>query len=173
VSEHLWWTQIHADPEIVGRSLTVDGRSFQVVGVTRGQADETGRADLYVPISHDPLFEQFKALRGAHSLVCIGRLADGITQPQALADLHGINQNLIGSVLYGVSATDPIALGISVLILGLAALLARMLPAVRPTRINPITALRDEQKQSITAYDAVKRSPTLCTADRKLQTANR
>jgi putative ABC transport system permease protein len=49
----------------------------------------------------------------------------------------------IGSVLYGVSATDPIALGISVLVLGLAALLACLLPAVRATRISPITALRE------------------------------
>jgi putative ABC transport system permease protein len=95
VSEHLWRTHFHADPKIVGRSLTVDGRSFQVVGVTPGQADETGRADLYVPVSHDPLFEQFKNLRGVHSLVCIGRLADGTTRQQALADLQVINQNLI------------------------------------------------------------------------------
>jgi len=50
---------------------------------------------------------------------------------------------LLDSLLYGVSATDPITLGISLLVLGLAALLACMLPAVRATRINPITALRE------------------------------
>lgn len=49
----------------------------------------------------------------------------------------------IGSVLYAVSATDPVALGVSVLFLGLAAFLACLLPAVRATRINPITALRE------------------------------
>jgi putative ABC transport system permease protein len=63
--------------------------------VTPGQADETGRGDLYVPVSHDPLFEQYKGIRGAHAFVCIGRLADGITRQQALADLQVINQNLI------------------------------------------------------------------------------
>ncbi len=94
VSEHLWRTHFHSDPKIVGSSLTVDGRSFQVVGVTRGQADETGKADLYVPVSHDPLFERYKSIRGAHSFVSIGRLADGITLQQAYADLQVINQNL-------------------------------------------------------------------------------
>lgn len=50
---------------------------------------------------------------------------------------------LIENVLYGVSATDPISLAISVFILGLAAFVACLLPALRATRINPITALRE------------------------------
>ena len=49
----------------------------------------------------------------------------------------------MGSVLYGVSGNDPITLGLAVLVLGLSALLACLLPAVRATRINPITALRE------------------------------
>jgi ABC-type antimicrobial peptide transport system permease subunit len=44
--------------------------------------------------------------------------------------------HLIENVLYGVSATDPISLGISVIILGLAAFVACLLPALRATRIN-------------------------------------
>ncbi len=51
--------------------------------------------------------------------------------------------HLIENVLYGVSATDPISLTISVLILGLAAFVACLLPAMRATRINPIMALRE------------------------------
>ncbi len=49
----------------------------------------------------------------------------------------------IESILYGVSGTDPITLGLAVLVLGLAALVACLLPALRATRINPITALRE------------------------------
>ena len=49
----------------------------------------------------------------------------------------------IGSVLYGVSVSDPVALGASALVLCLAALLACLLPALRATRISPIIALRE------------------------------
>jgi putative ABC transport system permease protein len=46
------------------------------------------------------------------------------------------------SVLYRVSAADPVSLGISLLVFGIAAFLACLLPALRATRIDPIKALR-------------------------------
>jgi putative ABC transport system permease protein len=50
---------------------------------------------------------------------------------------------LISSMLYGVSATDPLSLLVAISVLGVAALLACLLPAVRAVRTNPITALRE------------------------------
>jgi ABC-type antimicrobial peptide transport system permease subunit len=49
----------------------------------------------------------------------------------------------IGGFLYGISSTDPITLIAAVLVLSLAATFACLLPALRATRINPITALRE------------------------------
>jgi putative ABC transport system permease protein len=49
----------------------------------------------------------------------------------------------VAGILYGVSATDPVSIGLSVLALGLTALVACSLPALRASRINPITALRE------------------------------
>jgi putative ABC transport system permease protein len=49
----------------------------------------------------------------------------------------------LGSLLYGVGSNDPITIGLSLLILCLAALIACLLPALRAIRINPVTALRE------------------------------
>ena len=49
----------------------------------------------------------------------------------------------IESILYGVSDSDPITVVVAVFVPGLAASLACLLPALRATRINPITALRE------------------------------
>ncbi len=51
---------------------------------------------------------------------------------------------LLGSFLYKVSPTDPLALGASAALLATAALLACFLPARRATKITPMSALRAE-----------------------------
>jgi putative ABC transport system permease protein len=49
----------------------------------------------------------------------------------------------VGSLLYGVGSNDPMTIGLSILILCLAALIACLVPALRAVRINPVTALRE------------------------------
>ncbi|QYM80664.1 ABC transporter permease [Horticoccus luteus] len=51
---------------------------------------------------------------------------------------------LVSSLLYHVSATDPIAFTVAPVVLALAAFVAAWIPARRATRINPLTALRSE-----------------------------
>jgi predicted permease len=95
ISEHLWRGRFRSDPKILGMNLILDGRSFQVVGVTAGHADELGRADLYVPVSASPLFDQYQSVRAFYNFFCFGRLKEGIRLGQAQADLAVINQDLI------------------------------------------------------------------------------
>ncbi|MFN2566811.1 MAG: FtsX-like permease family protein [Gemmatimonadaceae bacterium] len=75
-------------------------------------------------------------LRGALRPVGFG-LALGI--PSAIAAGH-----LIAGQLFGVSPWDPLMLSAATLLLGLAALVAAVIPACRAARVSPMQALRAE-----------------------------
>jgi len=47
------------------------------------------------------------------------------------------------SLLYGVASYDPVTIGLVMMVLGLAATLACLIPTLRAVAINPITALRE------------------------------
>ena len=51
---------------------------------------------------------------------------------------------LIASILFEVSPTDPVTFGSVTLLLGLTALLANLIPAVRAGRVDPSATLREE-----------------------------
>ncbi len=96
LSEHLWRTHFNSDPNIIGTSIVLNSRIFQVVGITPGQADEGFNVELYVATNQDPDFAPNKKIRrGAFYYDCVGRLRDGVTLPQSQADLEVIQQNLI------------------------------------------------------------------------------
>lgn len=69
--------------------------------------------------------------------LAVGGLA--ISVPVALG-----TSRFIGSFLFGMKPNDPLALGLAVIILLLAALLAGGIPARRASQIDPMTALRHE-----------------------------
>ena len=52
--------------------------------------------------------------------------------------------HLLRSVLYGVGAVDPLAVGGGIGVLALSALVASVIPARRATRIDPMKILREE-----------------------------
>jgi predicted lysophospholipase L1 biosynthesis ABC-type transport system permease subunit len=75
-------------------------------------------------------------LRGAFLQVLIG-LAIGV--PAAIAAGHGIKDQL-----YAIQPYDPVMLAAAAIVLGLAALLASVIPAQRAASVNPTEALRAE-----------------------------
>jgi ABC-type antimicrobial peptide transport system permease subunit len=50
---------------------------------------------------------------------------------------------LISALLYGVSARDPVIYVAAPAVLGVVAALSALLPALRASRVDPISALRD------------------------------
>jgi putative ABC transport system permease protein len=78
-------------------------------------------------------------LRQGMTLVAAG-LAAGL----AVALIMSRMLASLSSLLYEVSATDPVILAGVVLVLAAAAMVACTLPALKATRVDPVTALRCE-----------------------------
>jgi predicted permease len=75
-------------------------------------------------------------LRQGARLVTIG-IATGLAAYLALSQV-------VGRLLYGVTATDPLTLAVAPVVLALAALVACLVPVRRAVRVNPLEALRAE-----------------------------
>jgi putative ABC transport system permease protein len=89
LSHRLWQTRFGADPGVVGRSLTLDGRPTVVVGVLPPGTPWLDAGDVFVPLVRTP-----KEDRDSFELLAIGRLKPGITAAQAAADLTRISRAL-------------------------------------------------------------------------------
>jgi predicted permease len=73
-------------------------------------------------------------IRGVMMTVAVGLVA-------GLALSIGVSQGLT-NVLYRVSPTDPVTLGVVTLVLAIVAFAAALIPARRATRVNPLVVLR-------------------------------
>jgi putative ABC transport system permease protein len=94
ISEHLWKAKFQKDPRVIGATLLLDGRPYEIVGVTPPQANEGGDPDVYLPLIQFPYLHDLETSRGSHFLGVIGRLKDPVTLPQARADLKAISKRL-------------------------------------------------------------------------------
>ena len=93
LSQHLWQRRFGADPGAVGRTVTLNGTAFTVLGVMPElRLESLGYADLWAPIS---LSEARLENRGRHSNThAVGRLRPGVTLDQARAEMTTIAERL-------------------------------------------------------------------------------
>jgi len=99
LSHALWNQRLGADPAIIGKMLTLNGRGFTVVGVA--PASFTGlmagfAADFWTPIAmHGAISPGLDlAERRQHWVIGVGKLRNGTTRTQAAADLAILGQQL-------------------------------------------------------------------------------
>ncbi len=94
LSQQLWQHRFNGDPNIVGKSLVLNGKSYSVVGVMpQGFHFPVDAApfDLWTTVAVDSeMFPQ----RGAHYMHVLARLKPGVTLAQAKAEMEGIASNL-------------------------------------------------------------------------------
>ncbi|HKQ04025.1 MAG TPA: ABC transporter permease [Blastocatellia bacterium] len=89
LSDRLWRTTFNADPEIIGRTLTLTGQGFTVVGVMPPQFEFPRGVDLWVPLTAT-MNPRVWQNRGAIFLQAVGRLKPGVTREQAEAELNTV-----------------------------------------------------------------------------------
>jgi predicted permease len=93
ISAELWQRKFGAAEDILGRSLTLDDKSYTIIGVSPAELTLFSRTDVYVPIGqwNNPALKRRGAGLGLHG---IGRLKPGVTIEQAQADLSGVMARL-------------------------------------------------------------------------------
>jgi putative ABC transport system permease protein len=91
LSDGLWRRRFGADPSAVGRTVSFDGKPFEIVGVLPPQFWWPSRPDILVPLALD---DHDRTLRAAHFLEAIGRLGDGVPADRAREELRIIGRRL-------------------------------------------------------------------------------
>jgi predicted permease len=85
LSHRLWTRRFGGNPSMVGRTIRLNGRKYEVIGVMPKQFDFTAQTEeLWVPIAFTP---ERKATHDEHYLQVYARLKPNATMDQALAEL--------------------------------------------------------------------------------------
>jgi putative ABC transport system permease protein len=92
LSYALWQKRFGGDPAIVNKSIVLEGKACQVLGVMGQDVAFPQTADLWMPLKFDSSPEMTQ--RKAHFLRSIGRLKSGISLAQAQADTDVIAAQL-------------------------------------------------------------------------------
>lgn len=94
LSNALWQRRFGGQAGIVNQSITLNGRSYTVIGVMGPDYAFPSRVEMWVPVGQltgDPAWQE----RGNHpGLYAVARLKPGANQAQAQADMNNISANL-------------------------------------------------------------------------------
>jgi predicted permease len=97
LADHVWRARFAADPAIVGRVLTLQGRRYEVVGVMprgfRGIAPPGLLPDFWAPID-SIVMRRLLEDRSSSQFEIVGRLSPGVTHERAAAALQTLARQM-------------------------------------------------------------------------------
>jgi putative ABC transport system permease protein len=96
ISHALWQRRFQAAPDIAGRTLVLDHRVMEIVGVLPADFSFLtfpARTDVWMPLGADP-FDGRRYARGARSMGVLGRLRPGVDLAQARTEADTIAAGL-------------------------------------------------------------------------------
>ncbi|HET9710508.1 MAG TPA: ABC transporter permease, partial [Pyrinomonadaceae bacterium] len=102
ISDNLWRRRFGGDPNVLGKTLTLTGEKYEVIGIMPPGFDFpqnasvpefgfTAQTELWVPLVWDEVAIKD---RRSLSLPVVARLKPGVTLPQAQADMSAIAANI-------------------------------------------------------------------------------
>jgi putative ABC transport system permease protein len=91
LSHGLWQRRFAGDPNIIGKTVKVEGRVHTVVGVMPKEFDFPASAELWMPLVLD---EDARVSRTRHMLHVVGRMRPGVEAHQVQAEMDSIAQRL-------------------------------------------------------------------------------
>ena len=91
VGHGLWQRQFGGDPQLIGKTVLLNGRSYTVVGIMPKDFSFPVPVEIWVPLALTP---EEKADRGQLSLQVLARLKPGVSAGQARAAIANISQHL-------------------------------------------------------------------------------
>ena len=92
LSYSLWQKRFGGDPAIINKTITLDSKSFAILGVMPPDFSMPRPVDVWVPINFD--IDAGMKQRKAHFLRPIGRLKAGVSMAAAQADTDAIAKRL-------------------------------------------------------------------------------
>lgn len=105
LTDSFWRSEFHADPSVVGQPMTLDGKSFEIVGVLPRsfhfpEMSELGTLTNFnphiaflKPLGEDPAYDNGDLL-GEFDYAAIGRLKSKVSLSQALAELNVVQAQI-------------------------------------------------------------------------------
>lgn len=133
LSHDTWTSHFHRDPAVVGRSIRVNGRPYQVVGVApagfRGVFTPL-KIDAWVPLAAQPHVHPQRDLADQPWLWAFGRMLPGVEPSQARSELSTLAAGWV------TAGGDQFVRYTSV-------------------RLTPLTGLPDDARQALLGFGAV------------------
>ena len=133
IAERLWRGRFGGDLSAIGAAATIDGQAFTIVGIAPATFDfpaQTKPVDVWLPITATRSMVVSQALG-------LGAAGLGVGLAAALALTR-----VLASLLFGVSASDPLTFSAVCALLMTVVGAAAYLPARRATHVDPVVALR-------------------------------
>ena len=91
ISHSLWQRRFGGDPNIIGKTITVNSIVRTVIGVMPERFNYPKGSEVYAPLAMTP---ELMRSRGDHSYYVVGRLKPGVSIESAQAELDGISARL-------------------------------------------------------------------------------